>query len=837
MAKSIIRPRQSGCRGSAFARLLGTLALAAALVTGLTTDPVSAAATPAPNHNPDKLYVDADQLTYDKDHNSVSAAGGVVLYYKGRTLQADKVVYDRAGKRVRAEGRVKLIDEHGDVTYAPRMDLSEDFASGFADSVQELAADRSRFSSTRIERSAGSVTVLSQGVYTACEPCKSHPETSPLWQVRAARIIENQQTHTMYFENAWLDVLGVPVAYIPYLSAADPTVTRLSGILAPSYTRSSSLGYGVAVPYFLALAPNYDLTLTPTYYTRQGPFADALWRHRFEDGEYSVRISGIDETNPGGFQPPPNGAGNLKFRYSVETEGKYLISDKWTAGWNLTFLSDRFYLNDYRLTTFDPNKYYNQDIVSQLYMRGQDGRAYFDLSAYRFQTTSAYLDQRQDPVAAPVFDYNRTFDVDPTKSHGLGGELNLDLNVANVSRQVALYQSTGAQQFDPAYHLYSTCAPYSPGSCMLRGMAGDYARATAQLSWQEKYVDPIGEVWTPFAFARLSGTGASLNTNSSVFYGGTDVANSSQGNFFSGNASGGSATAMPGVGLEYRYPFVSTSSFGQQTIEPIAQIIARPNEVLPTLHPNEDAQSLVFDDTNLFAWSKYSGYDRVEGGTRLNYGFQYSASFANGGHANVVGGQSIQLAGANSYTVADAANTGLESGLDKRYSNYVVGASLQPVAAPVTLSTKAQFNSSDYSLARFDGIISAKIGKDTSASLDYARYAPQPLLGWPYGREGLIASGKTKIVDMFTLDGSVVLDMSRHYYDLPGQQTSRIFTPNFNLGVGYDVANCTTFRVAYSNVMTDPIYSSLPATRDQTFLLQITLRTLGDFKTTLGNGS
>ena len=96
---------------------------------------------------------------------------------------------------------------------------------------------------------------------------------------------------------------------------------------------------------------------------------------------------------------------------------------------------------------------------------------------------------------------------------------------------------------------------------------------------------------------------------------------------------------MPGVGLEYRYPLISTSAFGQQIIEPIAQLIVRPNEVIPKLQPNEDAQSLVFDETNLFAWDKYSGYDRIEGGTRLNYGAQYTANFANGGYANIVGGE------------------------------------------------------------------------------------------------------------------------------------------------------------------------------------------------------
>ncbi len=52
---------------------------------------------------------------------------------------------------------------------------------------------------------------------------------------------------------------------------------------------------------------------------------------------------------------------------------------------------------------------------------------------------------------------------------------------------------------------------------------------------------------------------------------------------------------MPAVGLEYRYPFVSTvTRLGTHTIEPIAQIVIRPNEARAGRLPNEDAQSLVF---------------------------------------------------------------------------------------------------------------------------------------------------------------------------------------------------------------------------------------------------
>ena len=55
---------------------------------------------------------------------------------------------------------------------------------------------------------------------------------------------------------------------------------------------------------------------------------------------------------------------------------------------------------------------------------------------------------------------------------------------------------------------------------------------------------------------------------------------------------------------------------GVHTLEPIAQVIARPSETRIGRLPNEDAQSLVFDDTSLFEWDKFSGFDRAEGGVR-----------------------------------------------------------------------------------------------------------------------------------------------------------------------------------------------------------------------------
>ena len=57
---------------------------------------------------------------------------------------------------------------------------------------------------------------------------------------------------------------------MPVFEMADPTVKRKSGFLIPGAAYQSELGFGASVPYFLALSPNYDLTLTGRYYTQQG---------------------------------------------------------------------------------------------------------------------------------------------------------------------------------------------------------------------------------------------------------------------------------------------------------------------------------------------------------------------------------------------------------------------------------------------------------------------------------------------------------------------------------------------------------------------------------------
>src|SRR5262249_28123549 len=138
-----------------------------------------------------------------------------------------------------------------------------------------------------------------------------------------------------------------------------------------------------------------------------------------------------------------------------------------------------------------------------------------------------------------------------------------------------------------------------------------------------------------------------------------------------------------------------------QTIEPIAQVIARPNEQQVGRWPNEDAQTFVFQDANLFNVNKFSGWDRVEGGGRTNYGIQYTAQFNRGGFVNVLFGQSYQLFGQNSFALGDTTNTGLNSGLDTTKSDYVARFSYQPNSI-YTFTSRFRFDNDDFTVRRFE---------------------------------------------------------------------------------------------------------------------------------------
>jgi LPS-assembly protein len=757
-------------------------------------DPAAARSRSAPA----PMLLQATEIQYDYSNKRVAAVGNVQIYYAGSTLEADKVGYDETTKRLHAEGNVRLTEADGKITYAEVMNLSDDFRDGFVDSLRLDTANQTRMAAARAERTSGNFTVFHSGVYTACEACKDDPRKPPLWQIKAARLIHDEGEKMIYFEDARLEFFGKPFAYFPYFSAPDPTVKRKSGFLLPVTSYSSKYGVSIEVPYYWALAPDYDFTFSPRVMTRQGALLRGEWRQRLINGAYTIRASGIYQLDKdvylrGAAPPTP---GYRDFRGSVESSGQFALNNRWVWGWDAIAPTDRTYFQDYGLPTYQRGSNWAltglTEGVSQLYLSGRGDRSYFDVRAMYFYGFSEADVQRQIPVVHPVLDYSYIYG-QPV----FGGELGYRVNLTSLSRDNAA--------FDPITAFASAsgaCGPTSanpavkiPASCLMRGFPGTYSRFSAESYWKRSFTDPYGQIFTPFAMLRADVAAVSIKPDIGVS------------NFL---APGDSTEfrAMPTVGLEYRYPFINIQSWGTQTVEPIAQIIVRPDEPRIGKLPNEDSQSLIFDDSNLFRVNKFAGWDRVEGGGRANVGVQYTAQFNRGGFVNALFGQSYQLFGKNSFAVGDTSNTGLDSGLDTSRSDYVARLAYQPNRI-YAFTTRFRFDNSTFELRRFEAEARANVDR-WSVGLLYGMYDAQPLIGFLERREGILGTASVKLNSNWIASTGL-------RYDIDANKFSQT-----QFGIGY-IDDCLILALNY---ITSYTYSG-NATTDHRVMLQLSLRTLG----------
>jgi len=772
---------------------------------GFTYNPRPPRPAPPPRAaNDGQMLVQAVEVDYDYNNSRVAAVGNVQMFYNGTSVEADKVIYDQKTKRLHAEGNVRMTDADGKITYANIMDLSDDYRDGFVDSLRVDTADATRMAATRADRSSGNYTVFENGVYTACAPCKDDPKKPPLWQVKGARIIHDQTEKMLYFENAQLEFFGVPMAYLPYFSTPDPTVKRKTGFLMPGFSSASGYGFGVETPFYWAIAPDYDATFNPRFTTRQGVLFQAEFRQRLINGSYQIRAYGIDQLDPGAFAGLP---GDRTFRGGIDTKGQFALNDKWVWGWDGVLLSDFYFFQDYRLAQYrDPLGAFLSlptEAISQLYLTGVGNRSFFDVRAIYYLSYSG--NQSQVPIIHPVLDYSNVLN-----QNLLGGEFSYKTNFTSLTRDTAV--------FDPITTLANTtglCLPTSADpmektrtNCLLRGMPGTYTRLTGEAQWRRSFTDSAGEIWTPFASIRADAIDASISNQPGVS------------NFLPvGDTQ--ALRVMPTVGLEYRYPFINVQPWGTTTIEPIAQVIIRPNETYAGKIPNEDAQSLVFDTSNLFSVDKFSGYDRVEGGGRANVGVRATTQFDRGGSVTAVFGQSYQLFGLNSFAVADMTNTGLDSGLATPKSDYVGSVNYSPNRT-YTFSVRSRFDQATFNVQRFEAEARANFDR-WSVSAMYGNYAAQPEIGYLTRREGLLGSASVKVAANWVVSGSA-------RWDLVANQINQ-----YVIGAGY-VDDCF---VLAANYVTSFNYSTAttPPVLSHAFMLQIGLRTLATTAASGGAGA
>lgn len=690
------------------------------------------------------LLLQADEMIYDRRHNKVIARGNVEVYYNKYSLLSDELIYDQNDKTLSAVGNVRIKEPDGAVIKADRITLTDDFREGFVRSLRIVTKEESRIAAARGYRKDGETTVFERGAYTPCSLCKDRgPDEEPVWQIKASRIIHKKSEGNVYYEDATLELWGMPVVWVPYFYHPDPTVKRRSGFLAPTFRHSDDLGFAYEQPYYFALAPNYDLTVSPVITTEAGFLLKGDWRHRLENGAYRVQVAGVYDEDP-----DPNAPTDQKFRGSIETKGKFELGSFWTWGWDVTVDTDDTFRRFYKL-----DKLTKTERVSQVFLIGQSDRNYFGAHLYQFTALTEDAPPEQESLVHPVIDYNYIFG-DPI----LGGELAWDTNV------LALTRDDGA----------------------------DTSRLITELRWRRTLTDPFGQRITPFGQARADFYRVSSFTDPVTLIPEDEDTFSRQ--------------LLTG-GIDYRYPFVKHTPWASHIIEPVVQVIARTDAQHSEEPPNEDAQSLVFDDTLLFDIDKFSGYDRLETGTRVNVGAQYTLQTYFGATARAVFGQSYHLAGDNPFPD--------DTGLETDHSDYVAGLYFD-LPSYLRVTAQMRFDQDDFSVKRTDLQVAGNYGP-FQAAVTYVDAEAQPGLGIFEDREEIYASAVLKLTENWTLFGDI-------RYNVELEESLK-----HGIGLKYSSCECFALSVKYQ----ESAIKDRDIEPEQSLLVRFELKDLGsvDLKT------
>lgn len=718
-----------------------------------------------------KLLLAANELVYDRDAERVVANGAVQINYAGYQMVARQVVYDQKTGRMTAAGNIELVEPTGNRIYADSLDVTDNFSDGFLRALRLETTDNTRLVAETAERVGGTQMILHKGVYTACLPCAENPSRPPIWQVKAERVIQDGKKKTVRLEKARFELFGHSIATLPFIEVPDNSVKRKTGFLFPEFRSGENVGFGISVPYYIAIAPDRDATITTTGFTNQGALLEAEIRQRFERGQANLRFAGISQMAREDFTAGTSDS-EKDFRGLVASKGEFKINPRWTFGWDVMFQTDNNFARTYGVEGLNSST--NTNVV---YLTGVGERNFFDMRGYYFDVQDADLDntaEKKQATVLPVIDYSYY-----APELVAGGQLSGTLNFTSLSRF-----SEEAANIDGV-----------AGDDVYRGLKGNMSRLTGELEWERTFDGPGGIQITPLLAARGDVFGLAMDEPASY-----------TGGYTSDDAP---TRGLLTAGVEVRYPWLITGANSSHIIEPIAQIYARNDEDFAGQLPNEDAQSLVFDASNLFSRNKFSGFDRVEGGTRANVGMRYTGSFDNGVGVRAVIGQSYHLAGLNSYATDDLLAVGSDSGLETDVSDFVASAGVE---LPIGLSLNAGVRLDEKTLDVRRTDLNATYSQERfETSLTFTQVDDRPDYSFDDDNQTITSSSTIKVTENWSVFGSV-------NYDIDSNSFNRR-----SVGISY-ADECTVFSIAYSDKY-DP---NAETANDWTIGGKLVFRTLGE---------
>lgn len=611
-------------RGLAAGMLAGFLLLLAVL-------PASAQLLPegffdqAPPPGNSAAAVEADKMSYDSTKGVVDAQGGVIVSYKGYTIHADKVEYDQATGGLHAFGNVQMVDPLGNKYVMDSVEVTGGMKEAFINSLTLTTTAGAQITARDTHYTSELITTLTDAAYSPCGLCIDKHGNRIGWRVKATQMTYDRKHAAVYLNNPTLELLGIPVAWVPWLWMPDPTQPRATGLRMPSVGYDSRRGAEVNVPYFVPVGDNVDILLSPRLMSRQGFLmkGDVDWRFPGL-GEIKASASGVYQLQPSAYSGT---VGDRKWRGAVQVAARFTPTKDWVVGGSYSALSDNAYLPDYSTGTPDSE-------INEAYATHLTDDTYIDARVQHFNRLGNYpTDDPAQADALPLVQFDHVQDLAPGY-----GRVNVSGELLGMHRGADQTASTGG-------------VPY------VYGYEGNKQHLELEGAWENQWILPGGITAVPYL---------GLRADAAYYDGGSALA--------SAPPASSLLALTPIAAMDFRWPLAASNGAGTQLLEPIAQLVYRGSSTTAVGITNDDAQSFVFDTSNLFSYNRFSGIDRQETGLRANIGGHYLADFDNGAWLDLVAGQSFHLAGTNALGINDAAQVGASTGLGSTASYIVAGA-------------------------------------------------------------------------------------------------------------------------------------------------------------------
>ena len=629
--------------------------------------------------------IESDKIEYLNDSGEIKAIGSVKITRGNFELNADEILFNQRNNIIEGNGNIIIKERGGPTIMASQFKLSSDLNDGIIKLPSLLTKDGTNISSAYAIRSGGKSIVLKKGIFSPCKKCQNSNKKAS-WQVKANRIIYDEVSGNIIYEGAKFELFGFPIFYVPIATHPSPDIKRRSGFLAPEITTSGDLGLSIKTPYFMNLAPNYDLTITPWVVTKGALVAEGEWRQRFKRGRLNFHII----------------AASLNDDFKSKTVN---INDDWNAVINSPFnnAKELSAVNKKLVFDYDDNTHSitNVEVADKDDSRpssiadsiGYDFRGSFATSG-NFQFNNWNLDFSGKFVSDDTF--LRRFNLDDETD--IKSYLSLSRYWGNAKLEInSIYYSSLLPEKDGSEPLILPEVKFSwnPEKIIFGGKSkisintlgivrktdGNTYRVSSEIDWERQIINNNGHIFK-----------LNLNIRGDAYRTSKKWTPNNSSRLFLANPRGQTKDIyrlLPSVDIEWKLPL--KYDFSNTIIEPIIQIAYSVDSNKNIEIPNEDSISFELNSHNIFTRNRMPGIDLWETGSRINYGFKFSHFFNESGVFSGLVGQSYKFKNPDSFEKG--------SGLDEKLSDFVLDFLFKP-NKEITLSYKGRLDDNDIDLRR-----------------------------------------------------------------------------------------------------------------------------------------